>query len=191
MRIKLIMQKLSKQRWIISRNFFKLLLTLFTMYFLSGCSVPVVPTQREVSFRTIPVDIKKYDAHKVAAAIGYKEGLTLVTISNGTSTPIQVKSISIAGDKCTYVSTKNEEIGPGFSISYKAPEIGLVGLCYNNNEQIHFIKDIFLGIDNETGDKDIRLVMEVVWTAKNEEVGEKGDDVGRIIQNHTLNFSTL
>lgn len=189
MRIKMIDRMYATQRVTISENLLQLLIAMLTVCFLSGCSGPIMPTQQEVSFLTIPVAIEKTDTHKVAAEISSRGGLTLVSVSNGASNPIQIESISIAGDKCTYISTKAEEIGPGFSISYKVPDIGLIGLCFNNKEQIHFIDDLYLGIDKKSGDKDIQLLLEVVWIEKKEWVGGKGYDVRRIIQNHTLNFS--
>lgn len=156
---------------------------------LSGCSSSVMPSVPEVMFESVPVRIEQYNGSGVETSVFNENLSALIKISNGTAHKIRIQSMSLAGDKCAYTSMKQEEIGPGFSITYRTPEVGLIGLCFKNNEQLHFIEDLFAGIETKEKNTSLALYTEMVWSESSNQGEKNRPNVFKKIQStYFINF---
>ncbi|MCW1830023.1 hypothetical protein OLZ31_24690 [Enterobacter asburiae] len=64
-------------------------------------------------------------------------------VRNGTRNFIEFSGLSLAGSRCSYTSRNKSFVSPGTVETYRIPTIGLLGLCFNNEDQSHFINQSF------------------------------------------------
>ncbi|EBG2148455.1 hypothetical protein FIP36_17065 [Salmonella enterica] len=62
---------------------------------------------------------------------------------NGTKDFIELSNMNLAGSRCTYSARGKQLLPPGTVSSYRVPTIGLLGLCYSNEDQLTFINHSF------------------------------------------------
>ena len=67
-------------------------------------------------------------------------------VRNGTRNFIEFSGLSLAGSRCTYTSRNKSLVSPGTVETYRLPTLGLLGLCFNNEDQSHFINQSFRSI---------------------------------------------
>jgi hypothetical protein len=67
-------------------------------------------------------------------------------VRNGTRNFIEFSGLSLAGSRCTYSSRNKSLVSPGTVETYRLPTLGLLGLCFNNEDQSHFINQSFSNI---------------------------------------------
>ncbi|KOY62820.1 hypothetical protein AM629_06280 [Photorhabdus heterorhabditis] len=68
---------------------------------------------------------------------------------NGTKSFIELSNVTFAGSRCSYSTRKTQLIPPGTIMTFKAPTIGLIGLCYTNEDQMILISNPFRSITNK------------------------------------------
>ena len=73
----------------------------------------------------------------------------LVT-DNGTRNFVEISDINVAGTRCSYTSRNATTLSPGSVTTFKLPTVGLLGLCYTNEDQITFINNPFLNISDSS-----------------------------------------
>lgn len=71
---------------------------------------------------------------------------------NGTKEFIELSDLNLAGSRCTYLSRGKQLITPGSVSLFTVPTVGLLGLCYNNNDQLTFINNVFTKITQSSRD---------------------------------------
>lgn len=73
-------------------------------------------------------------------------------VRNGTRNFIEFSGLNLAGSRCSYTSRNKSLVSPGTVETYRIPTLGLLGLCFNNEDQSHFINQTFSNISskNET-----------------------------------------
>lgn len=69
-----------------------------------------------------------------------------VVVKNGTHNFLEISSLNLTGTRCTYTSRGKIFIPPGSVKTYQIPTLGLLGLCFTNEDQSHFINQTFNGI---------------------------------------------
>lgn len=69
-----------------------------------------------------------------------------IVVKNGTRNFLEVSSLNLSGSRCTYASRNTIYVPPGAVTTYRIPTLGLLGLCFNNEDQSHFINETFNGI---------------------------------------------
>ncbi|MBA8563639.1 hypothetical protein HVV49_23110 (plasmid) [Citrobacter freundii] len=71
---------------------------------------------------------------------------------NGTKEFIELSDLNIAGSRCTYSSRGKLLLTPGSVSLFTVPTVGLLGLCYDNTDQLTFINNAFTKISQKSSD---------------------------------------
>jgi len=71
---------------------------------------------------------------------------------NGTKEFIEVSELNLAGSRCTYTSRGKQLLSPGSITTFMVPTVGLLGLCYDNTDQLVFINNAFKKISQKSSD---------------------------------------
>lgn len=73
----------------------------------------------------------------------------LVT-DNGTRNFVDISNVNVAGTRCSYASRNTSTLAPGSVTTFKLPTVGLLGLCYTNEDQMMFINNPFANISESS-----------------------------------------
>lgn len=73
-------------------------------------------------------------------------------VKNGTKEFIELSDLNMGGSRCTYSSRGKQLVPPGSISMFTVPTIGLLGLCYKNNDQLTFINHAFKMISQTSRD---------------------------------------
>ncbi|EEP4004595.1 hypothetical protein HB435_002548 [Salmonella enterica subsp. enterica serovar Stanley] len=71
---------------------------------------------------------------------------------NGTKEFIELSDLNLGGSRCTYSSRGKQLISPSSVTIFTVPTVGLLGLCYDNNDQLTFINHSFKNISQSSRD---------------------------------------
>ncbi|MGV7963810.1 hypothetical protein QPK13_22925 [Photorhabdus tasmaniensis] len=72
---------------------------------------------------------------------------------NGTKDFIELSELNLAGSRCTYSARGKQLVSPGSVSTFIMPTIGLLGLCYSNEDQLTFINNAFMRISQKPHEK--------------------------------------
>lgn len=120
----------------------KWLLFLPLFILLSGCtstdskisSVPGVEFDAVLLSRT-----QANPTDKVTFSIESSGTDLWLIVLNGTKEFIQFSNLNLAGSRCSYVSRGKTAVAPESVTTFKMPTLGLLGLCYSNEDQMKLI----------------------------------------------------
>ncbi|EHS0389583.1 hypothetical protein KUQ09_001159 [Salmonella enterica] len=105
---------------------------------------------------------------------------------NGTKEFIELSDVNLAGTRCTYSSRGKLLITPGSVSLFTVPTIGLLGLCYDNNDQLIFIDNVFTKISNKSRNE---LTLPLLFSIRYEFPGS--DETVSTVVTQTLNLSFI
>ena len=66
-----------------------------------------------------------------------------IVVRNGTRNFIEFSGLNFAGSRCSYSSRSKTLVSPSTVATYRIPTLGLLGLCFDNKDQFHFINQSF------------------------------------------------
>lgn len=130
----------------------KWLLSLPLLTLLSGCasidskisSVPGVGFDVVLLSRT-----QANPTDKVTFSIESSGTDLWLTVQNGTKEFIQFKNLNLAGSRCSYVSRGKTAVAPENVSTFKMPTLGLLGLCFSNEDQMKLITMPFESVSSK------------------------------------------
>ncbi|CRY84294.1 hypothetical protein [Yersinia intermedia] len=84
-----------------------------------------------------------------------------IVINNGMKQFLILDSLTISGSKCAYSSRQNITVAPVSVATFKLPTIGLLGLCYNNTDQLIFIENDFVNVSEKGTEPNVSMFSHV------------------------------
>lgn len=76
-----------------------------------------------------------------------------LVVKNGARDFIELSDINIAGSRCTYLGRGKQLLTPSSVTTLRVPTVGLLGLCYDNEDQINFINHPFKRLTSKPDEK--------------------------------------
>lgn len=128
---------------------------LIFIFFVTGCQSVGSKIADLPSVGFDPVMSNKSEAYtdgKVTFLIESSGTDVWLLAKNGTKEFIELSDLNIGGSRCTYSSRGKQLIAPSSVSMFTVPTVGLLGLCYDNNDQLLFINNAFRNISRTSSD---------------------------------------
>ncbi|EFA4233951.1 TPA: hypothetical protein ACIX34_005101 [Escherichia coli] len=135
-----------------------------------------------------PVMSNKSDAYtdgKVTFLIESSGTDVWLLAKNGTTEFIELSDLNLAGSRCTYSARGKQLIAPSSVSMFTVPTVGLLGLCYDNNDQLIFINNAFTRISQNSSDG---LTLPLLFSIKYEFPGSNKTNSTIVSQSLNLAF---
>lgn len=168
----------------------KRLIFLFAICILSGCSksineledLPQIDFDLQPVMSSPSIQSKKVTFKYINAGTDF-----FLIINNGRKEFLILDAFSIAGSKCAYAARTKINVAPVSVATYKLPTIGLIGLCYSNNDQLFFIENGFKNISEKGGDIKLPLYSMIKYHFP----GNAAEAESKTVNNLYVNFERL
>lgn len=128
---------------------FKYALPTAVLILSAGCSTVEnkINGLPSVGFDLVEVDKTQSKTNGKVTFIVMNAGTDMWLVAdNGTRNFVDISNVNVAGTRCSYTSRNANSLAPGSVTTFKLPTIGLLGLCYQNEDQNTFINNPFSGI---------------------------------------------
>jgi len=131
----------------------RIFLPAVVLMLAAGCSsvekkIEAVPT---VGFDLVEVTKTSSKTSGKVAFIVMSAGTDVWLVTdNGTRNFVDISNVNVAGTRCSYASRNTITLSPGSVTTFKLPTVGLVGLCYTNEDQMRFINNPFSNISESS-----------------------------------------
>lgn len=161
---------------------------LFFIFFVTGCQSVGSKIADLPSVGFDPVMSNKSEAYtdgKVTFLIESSGTDVWLLAKNGTKEFIELSDLNMGGSRCTYSSRGKQLISPSSVSMFTVPTVGLLGLCYDNNDQLTFINNAFKKISQTSRDG---LTLPLLFSIKYEFPGSAESNSTVVTQSLNLVF---
>ncbi|HGU6356282.1 TPA: hypothetical protein ACNAB0_003851 [Escherichia coli] len=132
-------------------------ITLLLFALLTGCQSVESKIEELPTVGFDPILYNKSEAFtdgKVTLRVESSGTDVWLVAKNGTRSFIELSGLTLGGSRCAYNARSKQLLPPGSVSTFVVPTVGMLGLCFNNEDQLMFINRAFSRISPKAKGKD-------------------------------------
>lgn len=121
-------------------------ITLLLFALLTGCKSVERKIEELPTVGFDPIQYSKSESFtdgKVTFRVESSGTDVWLVAKNGTKNFVELSGLTLGGSRCAYIARSKQLLPPGTVSTFVVPTVGMLGLCFNNDDQLFFINRAF------------------------------------------------